>query len=110
MIGARDMPFPRLNALSYWLFLFGGSVLFLGFFASGGAAKAEWYSYPPLSEKFFFPGHGQDLWVLSLHLVAISVPQHAHGRHELDAPPACRAPLDVPTSESRTTAARALAP
>ena len=39
MIGARDMAFPRLNALSYWLFLFGGMVLLLSFFASGGAAQ-----------------------------------------------------------------------
>jgi cytochrome c oxidase subunit I len=72
MIGARDMAFPRLNALSYWLFLFGGVTMFLSFFANGGAAKAGWYSYPPLSEKFFSPGSGQDLWILSLHLVAIS--------------------------------------
>jgi cytochrome c oxidase subunit 1 len=72
MIGARDMAFPRLNALSYWLFLFGGVTMFLSFFASGGAAKAGWYSYPPLSEKFYSPGSGQDLWILSLHLVAIS--------------------------------------
>jgi cytochrome c oxidase subunit 1 len=72
MIGARDMAFPRLNALSYWLYLFGGVVMFLSFLASGGAAKAGWYSYPPLSEKFYSPGSGQDLWILSLHLVAIS--------------------------------------
>jgi cytochrome c oxidase subunit 1 len=72
MIGARDMAFPRLNALSYWLFLFGGVVLFLSFFADGGAASAGWYSYPTLSESFFSPGHGQDLWILSLHLVGIS--------------------------------------
>jgi cytochrome c oxidase subunit 1 len=72
MIGARDMAFPRLNALSYWLYLFGGLVMFLSFFAAGGAARAGWYSYPPLSEKFYSPGHGQDLWILSLHLVAVS--------------------------------------
>jgi len=72
MIGARDMAFPRLNALSYWCFLFGGVTLFLSFFAAGGASKSGWYAYPPLSEKFFSPGNGQDLWILSLHLVAIS--------------------------------------
>jgi cytochrome c oxidase subunit I len=72
MIGARDMAFPRLNALSYWLFLFGGCTMFLSFFASGGASKSGWYGYPPLSEKFFSPGNGQDLWILSLHLVALS--------------------------------------
>jgi len=72
MIGARDMAFPRLNALSYWLFLFGGLTMFLSFLASGGASKSGWYGYPPLSEKFFSPGNGQDLWILSLHLVALS--------------------------------------
>jgi cytochrome c oxidase subunit 1 len=72
MIGARDMAFPRLNALSYWLYLFGGLVMFLSFLANGGAAKSGWYSYPPVSENFYSPGTGQDLWILSLHLVAIS--------------------------------------
>ena len=51
MIGARDVAFPRLNALSYWLFLFGGVVLFASFFASGGAANTGWTIYAPLSEK-----------------------------------------------------------
>jgi cytochrome c oxidase subunit I len=72
MIGARDMAFPRLNALSYWLFLFGGIVMLLSFLSSGGASKSGWYGYPPLSESFFSPGNGQDLWILSLHLVGIS--------------------------------------
>jgi cytochrome c oxidase subunit 1 len=72
MLGARDMAFPRLNAASYWFFLFGGLTMFLSFLAAGGAAKAGWYSYPPLSEDTFSPGTGQDLWILSLHLVAIS--------------------------------------
>jgi cytochrome c oxidase subunit 1 len=72
MLGARDMAFPRLNALSYWLYLFGGVTMFLSFLASGGSAKAGWYSYPPLSEKFYSPGTGQDLWILALHLVALS--------------------------------------
>jgi cytochrome c oxidase subunit 1 len=72
MIGARDMAFPRLNALSYWLYLFGGLVLMASFFAKHGPARAGWYSYPPLSEKFFSPGHGQDLWILAIHLTSIS--------------------------------------
>jgi cytochrome c oxidase subunit I len=72
MIGARDMAFPRLNALSYWLYVFGGLVLLLSFMSSGGASKSGWYGYPPLSENFFSPGSGQDLWILSLHLVGIS--------------------------------------
>ena len=52
MIGARDMAFPRLNALSYWLYLLGGIVLWLSWFAKGGAAHAGWWSYPTLSENF----------------------------------------------------------
>jgi cytochrome c oxidase subunit I len=72
MIGARDMAFPRLNALSYWFFLFGGVTLFLSFLASGGASKSGWYGYPPLSENFYSPGTGQDLWILSIHLVGVS--------------------------------------
>ncbi len=72
MIGARDMAFPKLNALSYWLFLFGGVVLLCSFLAKGGAASASWTMYPPLSEKEFSPGHGVDLWILSLHLLTIA--------------------------------------
>ena len=70
MLGARDVAFPRLNALSYWLFVLGGLVLMLSFFAKGGAAQAGWTSYPPLSEQT--PGHGQDLWILSLHIISAS--------------------------------------
>ena len=69
-IGARDVAFPRLNALSYWLFAFGGVVLMLSFFADGGAAKSGWTAYPPLSTQA--PGNGQDLWILSLHILSIS--------------------------------------
>jgi cytochrome c oxidase subunit I len=72
MIGARDMAFPKLNALSYWLFLFGGVVLLCSFLAKGGAASASWTMYPPLSGKDFSPGHGVDLWILSLHILTIS--------------------------------------
>jgi cytochrome c oxidase subunit I len=70
MIGARDMAFPRLNALSYWLFLFGGVILMLSFFAQGGAAKSGWTSYPPLSVQSI--GNGQDLWILALHVLSLS--------------------------------------
>ncbi len=72
MIGARDMAFPRLNALSYWLFLFGGIVLYMSFLAKGGPASASWTMYPPLSNQFFSTGHGVDLWILSLHLLTIA--------------------------------------
>jgi cytochrome c oxidase subunit I len=72
MIGARDVAFPRLNALSYWLFLLGGLVLYSSWFASGGAAKCGWTCYAPLSEKMYSPGTGVDLWILSLHILTIS--------------------------------------
>jgi len=71
MIGARDMAFPRLNALSYWLFLLGGIVLYLSFFAKGGAAASGWTAYTPLS-TLHSPGMGQDLWILSLHTLSIA--------------------------------------
>ena len=70
MIGARDMAFPRLNALTYWLFLFGGVILLLSFFAQGGAARGGWTSYPPNS--VYSAGNGQDLWILSLHVLTIA--------------------------------------
>ena len=74
MIGARDMAFPRLNALSYWLFLLGGIVLWLSWFSHGGAPHAGWWSYPTLSENFPYasPGHGQDYWILSIHILSLS--------------------------------------
>ena len=58
MIGARDVAFPRLNALSYWLFLFGGVVLYGSWFASGGAPRAGWTATSPLSVQSPGPGHG----------------------------------------------------
>jgi cytochrome c oxidase subunit I len=72
MIGARDMAFPRLNALSYWLFLFGGIVLYASWFAGSGPAKCGWYSYPPCSEAGYSGGNGQDLWILALHILTIA--------------------------------------
>ncbi len=72
MIGARDMAFPRLNALGFWLFLLGGIVLWSSWFATGGTAKAGWWSYPTLSEAQFSPGHGQDYWILSIHILTLS--------------------------------------
>src|SRR3954469_25196059 len=74
MIGARDMAFPRLNAFSYWTYLLGGIVLYMSWVASGGTARAGWWSYPTLSQNLPYasPGHGQDYWILSLHLLSIS--------------------------------------
>ena len=72
MIGARDMAFPRLNALSYWLFLLGGLVILSSFLADGGAAAPAGPPYTPLSTEEFSPGSGQDLWILGLHLTSLS--------------------------------------
>jgi cytochrome c oxidase subunit I len=71
MIGAQDMAFPRLNALSYWLYVLGGLILVLSFEAKGGAAQAGWTSYATLS-TLHSPGRGQDLWILSLHVLTLS--------------------------------------
>ncbi len=70
MIGARDVAFPRLNALSYWLFVFGGIVLYASWFSSGGPPKAGWTSYVPLS--VYSKGSGEDLWILSLHILTLA--------------------------------------
>jgi cytochrome c oxidase subunit 1 len=72
MIGAKDMAFPRLNAMSYWLFLLGGLVILSSFLADGGAASSGWTAYTPLSTAEFSPGTGQDLWILGLHLTSLS--------------------------------------
>ena len=72
MLGARDMAFPRLNAATYWLFLLGGLVLLGSFFAEGGAARSGWTAYTPLSTEGFSPGHGQDLWILGIHLTSLA--------------------------------------
>jgi cytochrome c oxidase subunit I len=72
MIGARDVAFPRLNALTYWLFLMGGLVLLSSFLAEGGAANSGWTGYVPLSGEEGSPGVGQDLWILGVHLTSIA--------------------------------------
>jgi cytochrome c oxidase subunit I len=70
MIGAPDIAFPRLNALSYWLYAFAGLVFCFSFFAAGGAANSGWTAYPPLS--VIAQGNGQDLWILAIHITSLS--------------------------------------
>ncbi|BBZ12344.1 aa3-type cytochrome oxidase subunit I [Mycobacterium branderi] len=65
-IGAPDVAFPRLNAFSYWLFLFGGLIVLAGFIAPGGAADFGWTGYTPLSDAIHSPGPGGDLWIMGL--------------------------------------------
>jgi len=71
MIGAKDMAFPRLNALSYWMFVGGGIVLYSSWFANHGASSVGWTGYPPLSDNYT-PGLGVDLWIVSLHILTLS--------------------------------------
>jgi len=71
MIGARDMAFPRVNALSFWLIPLAGAVMYSGFLF-GGTGSAGWTGYVPLTEKAYTPQVGQDLWILGLHLLGIS--------------------------------------
>ena len=71
MIGARDMAFPRLNALSYWLFLLGGLIVLASFLVEGGAANSGWTAYTPLSGDNYSPNLGQDLWILGIHLTSL---------------------------------------
>ena len=70
MIGAADMAFPRINALSFWIIPISGLLLFSGFLF-GGAANAGWTSYAPLSEAKY-SGVGQDLWIAALLLNGVS--------------------------------------
>ena len=70
MIGARDMAFPRLNALSYWLLLFGGIVFYATLFWQ--PPEAGWWSYPPLSSIQYSPSAGQDAWIFLIHITGIS--------------------------------------
>ncbi len=69
-IGARDMAFPRLNALSYWLFLFGGIVLYWGFL-NGTPPDTGWFSYAPLSEKPYTLESSVDYWALGLLVTSV---------------------------------------
>ncbi|MFG1710156.1 cytochrome c oxidase subunit I [Nonomuraea sp. M3C6] len=67
-IGAPDVAFPRLNAVAYWLFLFGGLMVVAGFFTPGGAADFGWFAYTPLSSVVHSPQVGGDLWIMGLAL------------------------------------------
>jgi cytochrome c oxidase subunit 1 len=70
--GARDMAFPRLNAASYWFFLFGGITMLGGFLTAGGAADFGWTGYAPLSSIIRSPGVGADLWIMGVLLTGVS--------------------------------------
>jgi cytochrome c oxidase subunit I len=70
-IGARDVAFPRLNALSYWIFLLGA--LFMNFsFALGAAPNAAWTGYANLTSRQFSPGLNMDFWALGLQVLGVA--------------------------------------
>ncbi|MED5404557.1 MAG: cytochrome c oxidase subunit I [Chloroflexota bacterium] len=70
-IGARDVAFPRLNALSYWIFLFGGVLMHMSFVVDQ-VPDAGWFSYANLTEKPFSVDHGLDYWAISLLVMGTS--------------------------------------
>src|SRR5512147_2582950 len=74
MIGARDMAFPVLNMLSFWIALLAGIIMLCGFFVAGGHAAAGWTSYAPLSAVPAYTGveWGQNLWCISLAILGVS--------------------------------------
>jgi len=79
MIGARDVAFPRLNAFSYWVFLFGGLFLNASFFTGGnifdgefGAPDGGWFGYAPLTLNQFSEGDGINYWALGLQILGIA--------------------------------------
>jgi cytochrome c oxidase subunit 1 len=71
LIGARDVAFPRLNAMSLWVFVLGG--LFLNAsFLFGTAPNGGWFGYAPLSGRQYSPGPHMDFWVLGLQILGIA--------------------------------------
>src|SRR4051812_4473807 len=71
MIGARDMAFPRLNALSFWIFAGSGIFMYTGL-ALGNGPNAGWFDYVPLASRQFNPGQGIDFYALGLIFNSIS--------------------------------------
>jgi cytochrome c oxidase subunit I len=71
ILGSRDMAFPRLNALSYWIFLFSGIFLYASF-PMGKAPDAGWFNYVPYTSHQFNPGPNIDVYALGMVLLGIS--------------------------------------
>ena len=70
-VGARDMAFPRLNALALWMFFFSGIIIYSSFFFEGGAAGG-WTAYAPLSSSQYDQGAGMDLWIIGVYTAGTS--------------------------------------
>ena len=77
MIGARDMAFPRLNAFGFWIFLFGGCLLYFSYIGGGGLSGAGsapdvgWFAYAPLTSRAFSRGASTDYWILGILVAGI---------------------------------------
>jgi cytochrome c oxidase subunit 1 len=70
-VGARDVAYPRMNALGYWAFLFGGIFLNTSWFLGGGA-NGGWFMYAPNSSVLYSPSHGIDFWTIGLLITGIA--------------------------------------
>src|SRR5206468_11727184 len=71
MVGARSLAFPRMNAFAYWLFLFGGLMLYIAFFLNIGP-DAGWFAYVPLSGPDYSPGKRVDFWAQMITFTEVS--------------------------------------
>ncbi len=77
MIGARDMAFPRLNAFGFWIFLFGGLLLYFsyiggaGLSGAGSAPDVGWFAYAPLTSRAFSRGSSTDYWAIGVLVAGI---------------------------------------
>ena len=71
MLGARDLPFPRLSAYAFWAYAIGGAAFFCTIFF-GASPDGGWYMYPPLTGKEHSPGIGADWWLLGIGFIEIS--------------------------------------
>jgi cytochrome c oxidase subunit I+III len=71
MVGARNIAFPRLNAFSYWVYLFGGTMIFVAFALDIGP-EAGWTGYVPLSASDFSPGKRTDFWAQMITFTEVS--------------------------------------
>ena len=71
MLGARDLPFPRLSAFAFWAYFVGG-LIFFGTLFFDLAPSGGWFMYPPLTGQQFSPGLGADFWLLGIGFIEIS--------------------------------------
>jgi cytochrome c oxidase subunit I+III len=71
MLGARNIAFPRMVAFAYWVFLFGGLMLYVAFFLNSGP-DAGWFSYPPLAGPEYTPGKRSDFWAQLITFTEVS--------------------------------------